>query len=493
MIKILLGLNINQYKLLCDTLDNIINKEKNLYRVSMPWLHVMREHPVSLKQYESLFKDASNDLSHSNNSLLVNRRPSNIFPLDDFQVSNLINYKDVDVIIVSHLVNIDHLDCDEDFYFDDIPEYLSNNNIKPLVVLINHTNEKSEILSKRINHSDTPRIILSKNLNLKGEAQNVFGLIKEMIKMRLSSFKEEGFLKQVLQRSSSAKRLGGALSALRIGRQVEEILSLCNPKAIVTTYEGHSWERVVYGITNRHNENVLRIGYQHSVITKNAHSIARPLGKKYNPDLILSSGEITHNFLQKSLKNSHSKILVFGSKKSLEKLDSYSNKQSKTCLVLPEGIIDECDTLFSFSIKCANALPHIDFIWRLHPVMSFNEVLEHMSINIEDLPKNIIISSSSLSEDIIKSSFALYRGTTAIIEAVYGGLVPIYLSDDSGITIDLLHEMSKDRKIVSNIKDFTMVVDDVASHNNDNLIHYCKRYFMPFDYSVLLKELKRVV
>jgi hypothetical protein len=300
-------------------------------------------------------------------------------------------------------------------------------------------------------------------------------------------------IKQLLQRSSSVKGLGGALSALRIGRQVEEVLSLCNPKAIMTTYEGHSWERVVYGITNQHNDNILRIGYQHSVITKNAHSIVRPLGKKYDPDLIFTSGEITNNFFKKSLKKSYSKLLVLGSKKSLEKLDLHGDKQSKTCLVLPEGIIEECDTLFSFSIKSANALPHIDFIWRLHPVMSFNEVLEHMSINMEDLPKNIIISSSSLSEDIVKSSFALYRGTTAIIEAVYGGLTPIYLSDESGMTIDLLHEMDEGREIVRNIEDFTMVVDDVTPHNNDKLTHYCKRYFMPFDYSILLKELRRVI
>ena len=462
----------------------------------MPLLHVIREHPSLLKQYQSLFEGVSNYLptpSEPSSISRLSRKVLNIFPLKSSQITNVTNHQEIDVMIVSHLVNIDHLNCNEDFYFADIPKYLVNNKINPLVILINHTNEKTENLSKLIGHSDTPRIILSKNLSLKGEIQNVFGLIKEMVKMRLSSFKEEGLLKQVLQRSSSVKGLGGVLSALRIGGQVEEVLNLYNPKAIMTTYEGHSWERVVYGITNQHNDNILRIGYQHSVITKNAHSIVRPLGKKYDPDLIFTSGEITNNFFQKTLKKSHSKLLVLGSKKSLESLDSNSGKQSKICLVLPEGIIEECDMLFSFSIKCANALPHIDFMWRLHPIMSFNKVLEHMSINMEDLPKNIIISSSSLSEDIIKSSFALYRGTTAIIEAVYGGLVPIYLSDDSGMTIDLLHEADEGKEIVRNVKDFAVAISDTTLHNNDKLIHYCKRYFMPFNYSILLKELKRVV
>jgi hypothetical protein len=116
-----------------------------------------------------------------------------------------------------------------------------------------------------------------------------------------------------------------------------------------------------------------------------------------------------------------------------------------------------------------------------------------MSINMEDLPKNIIISSASLSEDVVKSSFALYRGTTAIIEAVYGGLVPIYLTDDSGMIIDLLHEVDEGKEIVRNIEDFSAVIGDTTLRNNDKLIHYCKRYFMPFDYSILLKELKRVI
>ncbi len=489
-------MNTGQYKLLCKTCDSILEENKSIYRVAIPLLHVIKEHPSFLKRYQFLFASVSNYLISLGESSLISRlsrKISSIFPLEYSKITIPINHQNTDVVIVSHLVNINHLDCEDDFYFSNVPKYLADNKINPLIILINHTNENTENLSKRINHSDTPKVILSKNLSLKGEIKNVFGLSKEMIKMRLSSLKEEGLLKRVLQCLSSVEGLGGALSALRIGRQVEEILSLCSPKVIMTTYEGHSWERVVYGIVSQHNKNVLRIGYQHSIVTRRAHSIARPLGKKYDPDLIFTSGEITHNFLQKSLINSHSRLLVLGSKKSLEKLDSHSDKQSKACLVLPEGIIEECNTLFSFSIKCANASPNIDFIWRLHPVMSFNEVLEYMSINMEDLPKNIIISSSSLSEDIAKSSFALYRGTTAIIEAVYGGLMPIYLSDNSEMTIDLLYEMDDDRKIVSNIKDFTAVVDSDTLHNNDKLIHYCEKYFVPFDYPVLLKELKRVV
>jgi len=487
-------LNIKQYKLLCDACDKVINKDKNLYRVSIPWLHVLREHPASLKQYECLFNnDGNNDVLYSNNSLLVNRKPLDIFPLEDYQLNNSDNLKDVDVIIVSHLVNSEHLDSIEDFYFGDIPQYLINNKINPLVVLINHTNESAKNLSKRIVNSDFFRIILPKNLSFIEEISNVFGLIIEILKIRLSSFKEKGLLRRTMRRASSSKGLGGTLSSLRINRQIEQILKIYNPKVIMTTYEGHSWERVTYGAAKKHNKNILRIGYQHSVITKNAHSIFRPLGKKYDPDLIFTSGVITNNFFQKSLKKMHSRLSILGSNKSAVNIELEEKKEQQTCLVLPEGIIEECYTLFSFSIKCANSLPHINFIWRLHPVISFEEVLRHMKINLEDLPKNIILSSSPLTKDIVKSNFALYRGTTAIIEAIYGGLVPIYLADDSGMTIDLLFEIDVGKGVVRNVKDFSRIIKDNSFFDNDKLVKYCESYFTKIEYSTLLNELKRVI
>ena len=125
--------------------------------------------------------------------------------------------------------------------------------------------------------------------------------------------------------------------------------------------------------------------------------------------------------------------------------------------------------------------------------MCFNEVLRYMSINKDDLPKNVILSNASLTKDIEKSSYALYRGTTAVIEAIYGNLMPIYLSDNSGMTIDLLHEAGNERKIANNTQDFIKIVNNDTPYSNGKLIDYCKRYFMPLDYSVLIKELKQVI
>lgn len=459
----------------------------------MPFLHVMRGHPDSLRPYQSLFEVAPDNHSSLNKALPLHKKILKFLLSSNCQVSNSNSFKDIDVVFVSHLVNVDHLNNDNDFYFSDLPSYLKNRQINCLIILINHTNVSCKTLSKYINNSSTRRIVLSKSFSLTRDFLTVFSLIGEMLVMKLTSFKESGLLKKILSRASSVRLLGGPLSSLIIGKQVENILKLYNPKVIMTTYEGHSWERVVYRIANQYNQKILRIGYQHAVVTKNAHSMARPLGEKYDPDLIFSTGEITYNFLRKSLKGSQSKLSILGSEKSLGSLEVRNDKQNKTCLILPEGSLEECNLLFSFSIKCANTLPNIDFIWRLHPKMSFVQVLEYMSIDRNDLPENIIISNLSLTKDIEKSSFALYRGTSAVIEAIYKGVFPIYLSNGSSMVIDFLYDAGRERGVVESVENFVKVIDDDVSHNSAKLINYCNQYFQPLEHEVLLQELKRVI
>ena len=45
-----------QYKTLCATCDSVLVADGATFeRIAIPWLHVMREHPVFLRQYEDLF------------------------------------------------------------------------------------------------------------------------------------------------------------------------------------------------------------------------------------------------------------------------------------------------------------------------------------------------------------------------------------------------------------------------------------------------------
>ena len=76
---------------------------------------------------------------------------------------------------------------------------------------------------------------------IRDSSKIIIGLIKEIFLLRIWSYREKGLLKQVLKFSSKPSGFSGALFALRLGAQVKTILNSCQPKAVITTYEGHSW------------------------------------------------------------------------------------------------------------------------------------------------------------------------------------------------------------------------------------------------------------
>jgi hypothetical protein len=115
---------------------------------------------------------------------------------------------------------------------------------------------------------------------------------------------------------------------------------------------------------------------------------------------------------------------------------------------LPEGIAKECEILFSFSIQCAISNPDIHFIWRLHPIIDIDELTRY-GLDLGNIPSNIEISSKDFETDIARSQWALYRGSTAIITAAANGVIPIYLTQASELSIDPLYEMGDNHLSIS--------------------------------------------
>ena len=55
-----------QYKTLCKSCDEVLNMDHfGSELIAIPWLHVIREHPVFLTQYEELFNKQINKI-HKN-------------------------------------------------------------------------------------------------------------------------------------------------------------------------------------------------------------------------------------------------------------------------------------------------------------------------------------------------------------------------------------------------------------------------------------------
>ncbi len=68
---------------------------------------------------------------------------------------------------------------------------------------------------------------------------------------------------------------------------------------MITTYEGHAWEKVAFGAAKQSVQSIRCFGYQHSAVFEHQHAIKRPLNEKYNPDVVLTSGTISKDILKK--------------------------------------------------------------------------------------------------------------------------------------------------------------------------------------------------
>ena len=159
---------------------------------------------------------------------------------------------------------------------------------------------------------------------------------------------------------------------LNLLKNFKEKTKYLNYNNIILPYEGYSWERLI--LMQAHDNGIKkRIGYNFSAISKYQHSLFRKLEKKFEPDIIFTVGSYSKKLFE---KKTNIPTHILGSVRRLTKM-KYNLKKSKyiNFLILPEGIISECKKLFNFSIICAKEYPLINFTWRLHPSMKFENVL----------------------------------------------------------------------------------------------------------------------
>ena len=304
--------------------------------------------------------------------------------------------------------------------------------------------------------------------------------VKKRLKKQLKDLQiNKALAKDILLHHMSSS----TFNALRIAKQVAEIASRTNAKFVVTTYEGYSWERLVYYYTKNNNPNIKCFGYQHGAVFENQHAIKQSLGKKYDPDFILTSGLLSQAIF-KQIQSIKSSIVCLGSPRH-NSAGMVLNK-AQCCLVVPEAMVDECLTLFKFSLTYAKQHQEQRFIWRLHPLLSFEKLKKHNNI-FKELPDNICLSEDSLGEDIKKSDSVLYRGSTAVVNAINAGLKPIYYQQSTDeLSIDPIYQQQKGKDIVFNQKDLRLALNkDIDAEVKQSLQNFAQDFYTPLDVQAL--------
>jgi hypothetical protein len=393
----------------------------------------------------------------------------------------------VDVLFVTHLVNTAHATNVNDFYFGHVPLEISKLGFSVAIAYVNMTEANSTELVKDFPSDQLSRVIFTKSLSLSEELGMVANGIVERKRLRnMMKVASHSFVKRVLSRASKEATTTSTSFSLRVGKQVASLVSTTSARSLIVIHEGHSWERVVFALAREERNSIRCIAYQHALLFRLQHAIVAKLDRKYIPDQVIASGISSFVRLSSGALDSKVKIRLGGSIRTpvLSSLPHPKIKKAPLrCLVLPEGIVDECDILYFFAMTCATYLPDVEFVIRLHPSVSFEKLNSFNTRKKSTLP-NVTLSDRSFSDDLMNCDYALYRGSSAIIGAVGAGILPVYVARTNEISIDPLFELECYRLIVTEPEEFVTIINSLKTFEKsdyDQAIAACKRLYSPIN------------
>lgn len=234
-----------------------------------------------------------------------------------------------------------------------------------------------------------------------------------------------------------------------------------------STFEGHSWERVLFSAFRSFYKSSLGIAYQHTLVFENNYSLLRSSLTHLNPNIILVSGSAQ---LQTFRKAYSCPIKLIGTHKYTAPRTPTevcsAQSQCYSILFLPQGLYHETLEHLCLALSIASAYPELSIIFRIHPLISYSQLvlqLPRKYFSCFSLP-NFSFHFCSLIESLRTSNFAIYSGSTAILEAIQLGIVPIYYSSNTNPSfIDPLWQSSSPVATFSCIEEFSYIYNILPS------------------------------
>ena len=278
---------------------------------------------------------------------------------------------------------------------------------------------------------------------------------------------------------------------------ISNLLQKLGPSAVLFTFEGHGWEKVMMSRSRKMANHPLFWGYQHAMLFPGKKAINFKFGKIVDPVHIFTIGQITYKKLQK--ESEFNNISILGSiKNPNNKIVIDFTSRAGACLFAPEGVIDEVLLMARFALKAANLMPKQLFVIRLHPVLSKAKVTK-MIQNLGDIPKNFQLSEHTLSHDLERSNWVCYRGSTVVIQAILEGLRPIFLNLSENIKDNdpLPEDLQFKRVIQKEEMLIDLILNDkkyLSKENKDlqECIKFGNEYIRPLDSKIIIDKLNSI-
>jgi len=196
-------MNKGQYQRLCYLNDEVLKGVgNNSVGVAISWLHIIREHPDHLKNYEDIFESKVGFRiylkywkRYFRNLLTV------IYVLIKSIIKNkssLTNYKRLskcDVLFISHLLNLSDHEKQNDNYFSKLPQMLAHDGYHSLTVMLNHSGFPSSHYPI-VTTGNYSRLIFADTLDIASEIKNLMQLWQESKILKKNANSEQVIIKK---------------------------------------------------------------------------------------------------------------------------------------------------------------------------------------------------------------------------------------------------------------------------------------------------------
>jgi hypothetical protein len=462
-------------------------------RIAFSSLHVLSEHPVNLEPFERMYlrpRAIATEAQRVREILSTARTLCRSLGARarEFMLAGAQRYCDrVDVLLVSHLVSTRaDSDAGADFYYGDLASELASRGLTSLVVQHDHVGVTPGYRKPFSAGREVARLVLPRWHRFSEELWNI-RRIKRAARNLQDELKLEMPRVNVIAKEAARHALRPpTLVALRTQTAVELLCRRFRPRLIVTTWEGHPWERLALHGARKAIPDIRCAAYQHTILLPRSHALRRTLGRQYDPDVVLTVGDVNREILATSPGLSRIPVLTYGSHRRFAGMPARAADAPTRCLVIPEGLESECVRLCDFAIAAALTMPNLRFVVRMHPVLPFDKLARHHS-RFRTLPRNVQVSGElDIIGDFAKCNWAIYRGSSAVTHAVLAGVRPIYLEKPGEMPIDPLFALTRWRRKVADTESFKQVVEDdlrAAPEERwrewDPARSFCDRYVMP--------------
>ncbi|WP_141514372.1 hypothetical protein [Rhizobium sp. M1] len=480
----------SRLKAIASSGTDLLRSSDNSAVVAAPMLHFRNAHPNSLKLYADVLRSRfASSLARATLPIIYHNllRPFVGRKGSRFRAGDQLP-EQTDILFVSHLLDVRRMQQSNDIYIGDLAEKLQGHGISSINALIDHTQSSSSDISENWCRSSTPRVVLARQLDIHTELQISARLSRaafSLVKKSISGNTE-------LARFAALDALSPtARDAMRIARQIGDLVKRLKPKIVMTTLEGHSWERLAFHAAHEANSTTICVGYAHAPLFPMHHALTAELGNGYDPDVIVVPGDVSLSVLKNNPTMLGKDIRVLGSVRSFAKSEEFSKEPiSKICLLLPEGLNDEVSALIRLSLEASAKCPDVRFRIRLHPAMSKSLFLKQQP-EFANLPPTFEWSQErTLNFDLAEANWALYRGSTAIISAPLLGTKPLHYRVPGELAdIDPLFALEGYRESVDGPEQLVRILSTEHVSTEAELstaIDFCSKFYVPLRENVLV-------